>query len=580
MQKILKIGEKRLKNKKENLIATLFIILVSIFVSIPLFKFNIQYDDGIQHIARLIETEREIKNGNFIAYIMQNLCNGFGYSWNIFYSPLTSYLPLVFRIFGLSFENCLRLFMFCLSILSGYSMYFFMKKFLKNKDISDNKKTLISIISAAFYILAPYRLNDMYIRVAVSELASFVFIPIVFNGLYSIINLKEKNFILAFGAAGLLITHLLITFYTAILCAIYLIVNIKEIKGKEIIELLKNLAMMLLLTAFYWVPLLQSRIATNYEVFNQEHMVRDNVLINAKVKPKELFFIENDRMAYFLGIPVIIGLILTIKMIFDKKIEDKKNYYFFLISGLVCVLLTLNFIPFEKFPSMFTMMQFSFRLLEYSSFFLSIIASINLVLCFKKFNIFYAIIIVMIMADLNIPIVKNISFRDEYVSEADLIKGVAVTTNTGRVHAGCASFEYLPSKAFENRNYIATREDVPIVLNNNSIDDADNKNATDNEIEIKDYEKNRLSLSFKAKGTGVIELPYIYYIGYNAKIDGKKIETTESENGFVQICIDNNDYKEIEVSYTGTMAMKIALAISVITLILYILFIIRNMKIN
>ena len=125
---MLKIGERKLKNKKDNITAALFILLSSIFVSIPLIKFNIQYDDGIQHVARLIETAREISNGNFIAYIMQNLCNGFGYSWNLFYSPLTSYLPLVFRIFGFSFENCLRIFMFFVSILSGYSMYFFMKK--------------------------------------------------------------------------------------------------------------------------------------------------------------------------------------------------------------------------------------------------------------------------------------------------------------------------------------------------------------------------------------------------------------------------------------------------------------------
>ena len=76
---MLKIGERKLKNKKDNITAALFILLSSIFVSIPLIKFNIQYDDGIQHVARLIETAREISNGNFIAYIMQNLCNGFGY---------------------------------------------------------------------------------------------------------------------------------------------------------------------------------------------------------------------------------------------------------------------------------------------------------------------------------------------------------------------------------------------------------------------------------------------------------------------------------------------------------------------
>ena len=74
--------------KKDNLIAFIFIFISSLFISIPLIKLNVQYDDGIQHIVRLIETMREIKSGNIFASVMQNLCNGFGYSWNLFYSPL------------------------------------------------------------------------------------------------------------------------------------------------------------------------------------------------------------------------------------------------------------------------------------------------------------------------------------------------------------------------------------------------------------------------------------------------------------------------------------------------------------
>ena len=288
-------------------------------------------------------------------------------------------------------------------------------------------------------------------------------------------------------------------------------------------------------------------------------MVRENVLIDAKVKPQELLFMENGRMAYFLGIPVIIGLILTIKMIFEKTIEDKKNYFFFLISGLFSVLLTLKFIPFEKFPSIFKMMQFSFRLLEFSSFFLSVIASINLVLSFKKFNLFFTTIVVFLMADLVIPIVKNIDFKDGNIDESKLISGISVTEKTGRVHAGCASFEYLPSKAFENRKYIETRQDVPIAINND-------------DIEIVNFEKNRLNLTFEAKGTGAVELPYIYYIGYNAKIDGKKVDTTESKNGFVQINIDNEDYKKIEVSYTGTLSMKISIIVSILSLLFILIY--------
>ncbi len=278
-------------------------------------------------------------------------------------------------------------------------------------------------------------------------------------------------------------------------------------------------------------------------------MLRENVLIGCKVSPLELLFIKENRMAYFIGIPVIAGLLLTPLMIRNKKIENKISYFFFLVTGILCVILTMDFVPFEKFPSFMTMMQFSFRLLEFSSFFLSVIASLNWGLSFKKSNMVFMIIIVMVMADLLIPIVKNIDFGDRYIDEETLIQGVPVTERTGRVHAGCASFEYLPSKAFQNRSYIESREDLPIILDGNA--------------EITDYQKNGTNCSFKIKGYGKIELPYIYYIGYTARMGDTKLKITESDKGFLQIDITEELINgDVKISYEGSASMKISAIIS------------------
>lgn len=353
------------------------------------------------------------------------------------------------------------------------------------------------------------------------------------------------------------------------MCAIYVLINIKKIKKKQIIDLASNLGLALVVTAFYTVPLLESKMSTEYEVFKSSHMVRENILIGCKVSSLELLFIKENRMAYFLGIPIIVGLILTIYMIKNKKIENKISYFFFLITGIVCVILTMDFVPFEKFPSFMTMMQFSFRLLEFSSFFLTVIASLNWGLSFKKFNMATMIIIILIMADLLIPIVKNIDFGDRYINEETLLQGVPVTERTGRVHAGCASFEYLPSKAFQNRSYIENRENLPIILDGNA--------------KISDYEKNGTNCSFKIKGYGKIELPYIYYTGYTARIGSTKLKITESDNGFLQIDITeellnkfvnvNELYQtvDITVSYEGSFAMKISSLISIIGIIILII---------
>ena len=197
------------------------------------------------------------------------------------------------------------------------------------------------------------------------------------------------------------------------------------------------------------------------------------------------------------------------------------------------------------------MMQFSFRLLEFSSFFLSVIAAINIGLFFKEFTFAKMLIIVFVIMDLIIPISKNIDYQNGYISENDLIQGVRVTSSTGRVHAGCASFEYLPSKAFNNRKYIEDREDVPIAYNNQT---------------ISNYEKNGLTMKFAMEGTGEVELPYIYYIGYCVRVNGVKVKTKESDNGFIKINV-TEEKSSVTVDYEGSTLMKISLIISIISLL-------------
>lgn len=225
--------------------------------------------------------------------------------------------------------------------------------------------------------------------------------------------------------------------------------------------------------------------------------------------------------------------------------------------------MTLNFFPFEKLPEIFTMMQFSFRLLEFGGFFLIIVAAIAIGVIIDKFNIYNTLVLICISILLLIPNISGINYGT-YFSEEELIDGIRVTSSTGRVHAGCASFEYLPSKAFNNRKYIENRENIPIVLNNN----------TDN-TQIDNYYKEGTNCSFFVKKNDKepemlqIELPYIYYIGYNVEYTdetGKeyRINNYESENGFVCINVPNENIT-VNVKYTGTVFMKIAYTLSSFT---------------
>lgn len=549
----------------KKIIPYLIILCATIFVCIPLFnsKLNMYRDDGIQHICRLMGTQQSIEEGQVFPLIMSNFCNGFGYSWNIFYSPVTAYGPLLLRLFQFSFTNCIKLFMGISVLISGIAMY----KFVKN--VTGN--TNISILAATFYIMSPYRMTDMYIRNAFAELVSFMFLPIIFNGLFAIINKEKNSYWLAVGTIGLILTHMVITLYMAIICAIYVIVHWKKLKNKNVIaNLLKNILLIVLITSFYWIPLLQHKITTSYEVFVPGRMQRLEVLEYYKLKFYQLFYTKPDKTHIVsIGLSITLGLLLT-PIAYTKIPKDYKRIYTtFLVTGLLLIIMTLDIFPFEKLPNILTMIQFTFRLLEFTSFLFAIVSAINFGVLIKKFSLADVIILTIITGALLVPYTERLMFKTR--DENTLWPAVNLTQNTGRVHAGMASFEYLPSKAFNNKQYIINRNNQPIVTNGNA--------------KISDFNKNGTNMTctiYNITEDTTIELPYIYYLGYNIYTNNdnnKKLVYNESDNGFIEITIPKTDKNvQISVKYNGTTAMKISALISIVSTILLIILVIINKK--
>ena len=74
----------------------LCIFFVAFIASIPLFwtNLNVYYDDGIQHIARAYASYFAIINGEHTE-VLSSLANGFGYSWDLFYGPISTIMILI-----------------------------------------------------------------------------------------------------------------------------------------------------------------------------------------------------------------------------------------------------------------------------------------------------------------------------------------------------------------------------------------------------------------------------------------------------------------------------------------------------
>lgn len=192
LQSLINKGIKQIKENKK--IHYIIIILIGFILSILLSKIQIRdTHDGSLHMLRLIGTIDTIEIGQIPPLINQNYCNGVGYSMNLFYPPIVTYIPLIIKIFTQTYMVALKIFGGLCIVLSGITMYKFVYEVTKNKGIA--------LFSAIFYMIAPYKLANVYKRFAIGEFTAMIFIPLVFLGLYNLFNQdKKKHYYIGVGA--------------------------------------------------------------------------------------------------------------------------------------------------------------------------------------------------------------------------------------------------------------------------------------------------------------------------------------------------------------------------------------------
>ncbi len=106
-------------------------------------------------------------------------------------------------------------------------------------EMTKNKKQAFA--SAIIYMLFPYRLGTITVRMALTENFAGIFIPIILLGIYYLFKDEKKKFYITFilGYTGLILSHYLIAMYFSIFVLIILIFCIDKLfREKRIIRLL------------------------------------------------------------------------------------------------------------------------------------------------------------------------------------------------------------------------------------------------------------------------------------------------------------------------------------------------------
>lgn len=365
--------------KKVNLLYLL--IIISLLPLISLFrKGTYESGDLSYHAAAIFSMYNSFIDGNIIPRWGAELYFEYGSPYHIIMYFLSRMIVVFFHLFGIPMLESLKLFLGLSFVLSGITMYYFVKEEFNEK---------AGFIAGLFYLFAPYHLVDMHFRVEPGEMGAFVLLPVTLLFTKRLSKKPSFNWIIltALSLTFLILSHqaiALVFFPFLVLYAIYNLTRHKTKKKKIFIAYFASWIIGILLSAFYTITIVfeGGKYTWVYYIFREQQHIFFRQFSEFFYSPwlgGFLFQGPRGELSFILGYFHWAVLGFSLWLLFQKKLKknDKQLLLLILISFVILFLMMQEFskplwetIPLIKYS------QNTFRFLMLLSLFTSIIAGI------------------------------------------------------------------------------------------------------------------------------------------------------------------------------------------------------------
>ena len=355
----------------------------------------IMHDD--LQMMRQLEMEKCFTDGQIPCRWVPDMGYGYGFPLFNFYPPLPYLIGQGVRLLSFSFVDTAKIVFLLSFLVSGVTMYLLAKEIFKSR--------LGGIVSAVFYIWAPYHSVDVYVRGAMNEAWALAWFPLILWTSYRLITEKKKYtgwvIALALSWFALFTSHnLMVLIFTPVFagwCLLWLW------RSKNLMPGIKYLAysgfLALGLAAFFTLPAVfeqklvhvDTLVVGYYEYI--AHFADTNQLLFSRFwgyGPS--IWGESDGMPFQIGhIHWITSLLIGIATwLFLKRKKIKINphifyivFYFLIVGWLSLFMAHSRSTPIWQMIPPLKFVQFPWRFLTLSTLSLSFIAGFS-VLILKK----------------------------------------------------------------------------------------------------------------------------------------------------------------------------------------------------
>ena len=525
------------------------------------------HDD--EQIARLYELHQALSAGQFPPRWVANLGFGYGYPFYNFYPPFVYYLGEIFHFLGFSLILSIKLVMVLGFLLSGFFMYLLGKEFFGK---------IGGIIAAIFYIYAPYHALDIYVRGALAEFYSFVFLPAVFWSTFNLVKKQNKKWLLinSLFLSFLLLSHNLITLVFLPFYFIYfgLLLFFEKKRRKTALVFLISFLLFLGLTCYFWLPALAEKKYTLVDkILTREladyklHFVYLRQLWQSTWGYGGSIFGLEDGLSFEVGKPhLILSLlagVLGFFLFWRKKREGGLFVLCFLFFALSLFMTSFHsqFIWDRLKPLWY--LQFPWRFLVFAAFFSSLLSGGIIDYICKALKNSSAVKLIIIF----VSFFSAISLQKDYFQPArylDVADRDYISEEDLKWRVSKMSFEYAPRGVATKLSDIGTTQ---LDLEKKEIKRSSfevTKGSLDI-IEIGDLPHKKI---FKTRGEGELRINVFNFPGWKAFVDKKETEIKETGKlKLITLKIPKGEHR-IEVFFSNTPIRQLADIISLLSLIL------------
>lgn len=543
----------------------LALLLAGLILIVPLMDVRFMPGhDSVFHIMRIESVAASLKEGLFPVRIYVNAIQYWGAPVGIFYPSLFIYIPALLKLAGVPIEICYNIYI-AINIFMGLLASWFGFSLL-------TKSKHIGFLSAILYVSSGYYLLSAYIRHALGELSALSFMPCAMACLIYIISKAKvpvKIYIISIVTVSAIIeSHILSSIFLAVFVLVFLIIKNKKISLTVFKRIVFISFIIFILNASFLIPFLMyyttiplSTIhyiegfpSSGLEVIT---LLRFSVFWNFWLFVSSPFFFLSEYISTF------------------TNYKRKQFLYYFscFITGLLFLFASAKPFPWDvlsPLDNIFKYMQFSWRLLGFSTLFFSVCGSFGLYLMLKihKTKTGKKLSISTYMVAISILICSTNMIALKYFRPAQF-DNIFVYPKENYYLREVLPYFYSHPDFFD---YLYKDTNIK------SLSKQNNRYFTN--ALITNYQKRTTDVYFNysAKDDTVIVLPLMNYPGYIATNEtGEKIAISENANHMMVIHLPKGNSR-ISIHYEGLHTFKIADYVSLASLLIFIFFIIQTYR--